>query len=128
MNKALAEYKHWRKKHYRSIGVYILINMTIFIMLASTAVLNLWALKYGTNDMLIKIMFITMAAMAAFGSFVNGIIAFFNYKRRAQSAQEKIGLINNHWQWYQEKKVGMYDSDRRDINLLENVTEVLNKD
>lgn len=128
MNNALKRYKHWKHKHRRSVFVYILINMFIFSMLASTSVLNLWALKYGTNDIIVKIMFIIMAIMSAFGAFISGIISFFHYKRQVQLAQEKIGLIKNHWQWYSEKKVGIYDTNRRDINLLENVTEILNKE
>ncbi len=127
MNKAIERYKHWKRKYHRSIAIYVLINITIFSMSASTAVLNLWALKYGTDDMVIKTLFVLMAILAALVAFISGIISFFNYKHRKQLAQEKIGLIKNHFEWYNEKKVNLYDTERRNINLLENVTDILNK-
>lgn len=127
MNKAIASYRHWRRKHFLSIATYIIINVVIFAMLAATAILNLWALKYGTNQSLVKAMFITMAIMSASGSFVSGIISFFNYKKRFQEKNDKITEIQNHLQWYKEKKQAFYDNENRDNNLLQNITDILNK-
>ncbi len=128
MNKAIARYRHWKRKHLLSLATYIIINMIIFSMIAATVILNLWALKYGTDQPLVKAMFITMAVMTALGSFVSGIISFFNYKKRFQDKNEKITEIQNHFQWYKEKKQSFYDDEEnRDNNLLQNITDILNK-
>ncbi|WP_127942502.1 MULTISPECIES: hypothetical protein [unclassified Mycoplasma] len=132
MNSAspLEKYKVLVRKYRRSNALLVFINMAIFLMLASTTVLNLWALKLDVSrlkfDMLIRYLFLTMACASAVAASLSGLIGFLNYKKRSKTAYEKIELIKKHWTWFEIQKPGLYDKASRHVDLIENITSILN--
>lgn len=132
--KANKLFQDFKKKRKKSMGLYILLNMSIFTLAALLIILNLFTIRFnplksaGYNGWQKNMwMFVLSSIFATISTFFSSLVAFFKYRQFVKESMKKIRDINALKVDFDNKINQFENPETRDAVLVEQVTEIINR-
>lgn len=125
LNRVEDYFKILVRKHKSTVVKMVGMNLTIFILTASLAVLNLFALRWNPSDNVsTKALFASVAILSAAAAFISSIMSVYTFKRTSKDKKIKMEKILEQQKLHEDHE-GEYSAGDRDQILVDKVTEIL---
>ena len=120
-------YLELKKRYKGSTRIFLLINLTIFIVSAVIIVLNVFAIRKNPADQpFIKWLFVAVTILTAVSGFIGSLISLYVFRKRNKSILEKTDKIEFERKQHKEKAGDYALTTNRDAMLINKVTKIIN--
>ena len=117
------QWKAIRKKHIRSLFIFIFFNLMLIVLSSLAIFLNLYAVRYN-SVFWSKVLFIAIAIIVGFIAVLSSIASLFDFKNKYYHLKKLNSSLNDEYKLYKDFQSPYDEPKQRDQKFIEKIISI----
>ena len=126
MDKVNKIYLELKNKYKKTMTIFLMLNIIIFILTSASILLNIFAIRKNEAGDTTKWLFVTIAILSAISGFISSLMSIYTFRKRNKKIRETIDGIEIEKKNFKEKS-REYSLDNSEKSFVDNIERLLKK-